>query len=444
MTSKQSQVIKMIQNLINLGNICESKNEYKNAIDNYYKVLQLNPNNYEILYKIGVCYHNMGNIKMAVNCFVNVSKNIPKNHELYLNIGLCYKNIKEYNLSIEYYLKAVQLKHNDEVYHALGDLYFYIKDYDNSIKYYDKIKNKTNIIEYNKCFPYLAKKEYKKGFELYENRLYNNYCHQTKQNSRVEIPNVEFWNGIDKCNKLLVVYEQGLGDNILFYRFIIQLSELYPDMEIDYFCKDTISHLFKEFPNIKIIDNVIIHLYKYKLYIMSLPKVLNISHADDIKQNTYDYIKINNDKLLYWKDKLYIKKFKIGVVCSGLLSSFIDKNIPIEHINELSKLNDNIEIIYLDKSNNDIDKDVPFEDTVAILKNIDLFITTDTVSVHLAGALNIKTWLLLGYGSDWRWFNDDKCIWFNSVEIIRMTENKPLYNILPIVKKKLLDLKVFI
>jgi ADP-heptose:LPS heptosyltransferase len=78
----------------------------------------------------------------------------------------------------------------------------------------------------------------------------------------------------------------------------------------------------------------------------------------------------------------------------------------------------------------DIDRDVPFEDTVAILHNIDLLISIDTYIVHLAGVLNIKTWLLLGYISDWRWFDDNTSIWYNSVEIIRMTENKELANIL--------------
>ena len=85
----------------------------------------------------------------------------------------------------------------------------------------------------------------------------------------------------------------------------------------------------------------------------------------------------------------------------------------------------------------DIDKDIPFQDTIAILHNIDLLISVDTYIVHLAGILNIKTLLLLGYVSDWRWFNDDICHWYKSVEILRMKENKELKHILPEVKKKI-------
>ena len=54
--------------------------------------------------------------------------------------------------------------------------------------------------------------------------------------------------------------------------------------------------------------------------------------------------------------------------------------------------------------------------------------------------MNINTWLLLGYGSDWRWSNDNDNYWYNSVQLIRMTENKPLYNIIDIVYNKLKDI----
>ena len=44
-----------------------------------------------------------------------------------------------------------------------------------------------------------------------------------------------------------------------------------------------------------------------------------------------------------------------------------------------------------------------FEDTVSILKKVDYVITPDTAIAHLAGTLNIKTYLLLSYNPEWRW-----------------------------------------
>ena len=101
--------------------------------------------------------------------------------------------------------------------------------------------------------------------------------------------------------------------------------------------------------------------------------------------------------------------------------------------------NDLENIDFKDKINfYDIDKEKPFEDTIAILQNIDLLITIDTSITHLAGILNTKTLLLLGYGSDWRWFDDNNStIWYDSVELIRMTENIDLKHSMKKVKNKL-------
>jgi hypothetical protein len=57
--------------------------------------------------------------------------------------------------------------------------------------------------------------------------------------------------------------------------------------------------------------------------------------------------------------------------------------------------------------------------------------------VHLAGIMNIKTWLLLGI-SEWRWSDDEhKTYWYNSVELIRTKNEEKLSDLIIIVKEKL-------
>ena len=74
----------------------------------------------------------------------------------------------------------------------------------------------------------------------------------------------------------------------------------------------------------------------------------------------------------------------------------------------------------------DIDTDKAFVDTIGILQNIDLLITIDSGIVHLAGVMNIPTFLLLGYVSEWRWFDNNEKIWYNSVDIYHTKENKDI------------------
>jgi ADP-heptose:LPS heptosyltransferase len=186
---------------------------------------------------------------------------------------------------------------------------------------------------------------------------------------------------------------------------------------------------------------------------MSLPYFLK---KNTIEPNVEDYINVNENKLVYWRDTFSAsmsKRKKVGFVLNGLLSSFIDKNIPLNEIKMLLDLDiDLICICKIDEVKDkegfnevkdrvhfyDIDKDMPFEDTITMLKNIDILITIDTYIVHLAGILNVKTFLLLGYCSEWRWSNiPTSTYWYNSVELIRMRENKELKYILNEVRMKL-------
>ncbi len=54
-----------------------------------------------------------------------------------------------------------------------------------------------------------------------------------------------------------------------------------------------------------------------------------------------------------------------------------------------------------------------FADTAAVMKNLDLVISTDTAVVHLAGALGKPIWTLLHSAPDCRWFlNREESPWY--------------------------------
>lgn len=59
------------------------------------------------------------------------------------------------------------------------------------------------------------------------------------------------------------------------------------------------------------------------------------------------------------------------------------------------------------------------------MANVDLMISVDTANMHLAGALGKKTFLLIPYCSEWRWFdNTKKTEWYSSVEIFKQKERQ--------------------
>jgi len=457
---------KNLKALKELGDLYERLNKLTNAIICYEKILVITPKS-DIsttgiyLNQIGICYNNLCKYETAIMYFkkILVIKNdIP---DVYSNIYSCHFKLKQYKLAEINLLVSLKMTYNEKTIETLGFLYGCLKEYDKAIFYYNKLLGDDNNYEnkYSLSFIYLAKKNFKYGYELYENRLKNNnICPITGEKKRADIPFISYWDGIKECNSLLVVYEQGIGDNIQYYRFIIQLSQLYPNMEITYFCKDIVSHIFKEYSNIKVVKNIEnIFAYNYKVYIMSLPYLLGIEMITPVTEN---YINIDEEKVVYWSEQIKIKnpenKLNVGFFYKGLLNVHIEKTLPLESFELLSELN--INLICLHKTQDivedlktvsfkdkivifDIDKDKSFVDTIAILKNIDILITVDTSIAHLAGVLNIRTLLLLGYISEWRWFDNNDKIWYDSVELLRMTENSELKNILPQVKNILINME---
>lgn len=58
----------------------------------------------------------------------------------------------------------------------------------------------------------------------------------------------------------------------------------------------------------------------------------------------------------------------------------------------------------------------------AAIAHMDLVITVDTFAAHLAGAMGIPVWLLLGFAADWRWMHGrDRSPWYPSMRIFRQS-----------------------
>lgn len=64
-----------------------------------------------------------------------------------------------------------------------------------------------------------------------------------------------------------------------------------------------------------------------------------------------------------------------------------------------------------------------FMDTAAVLCGLDALVTTDTAIAHLAGALGVRTHLLLGRVPDWRWLTTgDRTVWYPNTTLYRQKE----------------------
>lgn len=104
----------------------------------------------------------------------------------------------------------------------------------------------------------------------------------------------------------------------------------------------------------------------------------------------------------------------------GCVFTAFKKNHGVEQIDSVR---DKFEVVDLGKRL-DLESG-PFMDTAAVLKNLDLFITSDTAVAHLAGAMGVPVWLILSSTPDWRWLSDrEDCPWYPSMRLFRQLEHR--------------------
>src|SRR5262249_1910963 len=71
------------------------------------------------------------------------------------------------------------------------------------------------------------------------------------------------------------------------------------------------------------------------------------------------------------------------------------------------------------------DKLLDFSETATLMMELDLIISVDTSTVHLAGALGRPVWILLPYLPDWRWLLDrDDSPWYPTARLFRQDQTR--------------------
>src|SRR5262249_20970103 len=134
--------------------------------------------------------------------------------------------------------------------------------------------------------------------------------------------------------------------------------------------------------------------------------------------------------------------FKVGIAWQGSPTFAGDRlrSVPLRHFAPLSRV-EGVRLFSLQKgpareqirhagrqvSVTDLGSSLDqttgaFVDTAAVMKNLDLIVSTDTSIVHLAGALGVPVWVALSIGPDWRWLLErEDCPWFPSMRLFRQS-----------------------
>ena len=165
--------------------------------------------------------------------------------------------------------------------------------------------------------------------------------------------------------------------------------------------------------------------------IMSLAGVLNIDD-ESLKVDT-PYLSISKQVVVPTLPDN--RKLKVGLVWAGSATQQINhhRSCPIEEMVKIAD-NDNYDFYSLqlplitehkkilsDNKITDLEQElISYSHTGALILQMDMVISVCTSVVHLSGALNIPSIVLLSPHADWRWLIDEsQSSWYPNTSILR-------------------------
>ena len=414
----------------NLAKCFFSINNVKESTSYYHKALEFNKNDKIIINNLLNLYLRIGNIDEA-KYYYNKAKEIDEN---YIEFKF---NKSEYLVLEEKIEEAIKLlksiineSKNYIAYTKLAKIYATINNnnkkvietIDEALKVYPNMRD----LKFMRGLLHLVEGEFEKGWDLYELR-------PSIQKKKI-FENINLWKGEDlKNSSIVVTSEQGMGDVLQFSKFLISLSPLCK--KIDFIVYDKLLTLFKkEYKNINIcgVTEIQNRKYDYRISVGSLNKYF----YKDAKSETSELINFDNDKINEWGSILSKKKRNIGLIWSGNFFGPKEpyRSIELENFQKLLKLDLNFysfqnEIWNRDKNffqnSNIVDySQKSFSEIIAIIRNLDLVISTDTFFLHLSCIVNKETWGLISFNADWRWYDYYKYNPYKSLKIYKQSKNR--------------------
>jgi tetratricopeptide (TPR) repeat protein len=246
------------------------------------------------------------------------------------------------------------------------------------------------------------------------------------------------WQGEPLAGKTIVLHaEQGLGDTLQFIRYAQYLKQqggtIYCEVQ------KSLVPLLARTPGIDLLipQDAPLPEHDYQIPLLSLARLLGIP------PNQPAYLFAPQDRLDLWKPRIaQIAGIKIGIAWQGEANFKYDwlRSIPLSEFAPLAQLpghslvslqkyngvdqivanRQNVPLIEL---NPEIDKgEGAFLDTAAVMKHLDLVITSDTAIAHLAGGLGVPVWLATQFAPDWRWMKDgEDSVWYPTMRLFRQS-----------------------
>jgi tetratricopeptide (TPR) repeat protein len=444
---------------VNLANVLMAQGRLDESVACFESALDLNCENAETHNNLGNALQTQGKLEGAVHHYELAAYLRPDYAEAYYNMGNARRAQQELDLAISCYQHALEIRPGyPEAHYNMGNTLREQGKVDEALAQFAialSLRSDYAQAGFGESLAQLLQGRFDVGWRNYERR-WQSIDHDTPKRSYQE----PAWAGNRlESGSLLIWGEQGVGDEIMFAGLIPDVLRTNNRCVLD--CDARLRPLFaRSFPSLTVVSGchpgthpeleIASHLPSG-----SLPGLFRRTDLD-FGAPTRAYLvadQANRDSLhtrygdgrplvgLAWHtNNRKTGRFRsIGLPLLAPLFTDPELRWISLQYGDSGQLEDQAASaglsILVDR---DVDQLSDMDLFAAQIAAMDLVITVDNSTAHLAGALGVPVWVLLPFAPDWRWLlQREDCPWYPTMRLFRQTKPGDWLSVVEKVKQAL-------
>ena len=410
--------------LMALGNNVEALSAAREAI-------RLAPDFAEAWNHQGLAQFSLGDNAAALESFAQAIRLDTTNAAAHFNAAKVHATCCNYALASQEYRLCLAVAPNHAA--AISDLGLTeaaLGNHSLSLELYDRalcIAPDLIEAEFNKSLACLLLGRLEEGWRLWEARK------RKKTPVGFKDFGLPLWTGAQGLSgrRILLHCEQGFGDTIQFIRYVPLVRA--KGAHVALMVQPELAPLIRRvMPGVVLLDEAPADA-TLQCPLMSLPRAFGTTLENIPAAPAWLADTARRD---VWRARLgAASKPRIGLAWRGSAGHGNDRNRSLGLRDIQPIIHDQAEWIGIQKGMPDADRQAlasvaglrvfddeitDFEDTAALIAEMDLIISVDTSLVHLAGSMGRECWVMLPFNPDWRWLLDrEDSPWYPGLRLFR-------------------------
>ncbi|MGH8671985.1 MAG: tetratricopeptide repeat protein, partial [Burkholderiales bacterium] len=422
---------------------CQERGEIESAIERYEESLALDQSRARAHNNLGNVYKNVGRFEDAAAAYREAIAQDPGLAEAHFNLAnLLYQLTGETAQAIAHCRSALDL--NPSLADASLNLGFFLEQEGDARGatqcYRDAIAAAPELAEahFNYALQLLLRGDLGTGWQEYEWRM-------RRPDVQASLPHAGAvrWDGAALDGKVILLYgEQGFGDVIQFARYASLVAERGGKVIVSAHAK--LNALLRSVPGVsEVLGNTEPPpAFDVCCSLLTLPRIFGTTLETIPAQ--VPYMRAETEKAMRWKSRLAADgaSMRVGLYWAtetrsrfAPLKSFaLDKLAPLAAVPgvtyySLQRGAAAGQAVHPPRGMKLVDLSAEladFSDDAALIANLDLVISIDTATAHLAGALGKPIWTLTHFPPEWRWLlGRDDSPWYPTMRLFRQGRAQP-------------------